>query len=186
MNGLTGYFIKLGTFLDYLQEFIIPKIDKGDQPMMTIDTNEKNNICYVVDNVVSLNPKKIQINNSDFLTYSNGYIEINQGLSPFKQKEGKYIYGNIMNIYFSFDRIEEIFDDIDSDGNISIYNVIKKICQDINETLGFTNNIEPIISDTNEKGKVIGNVIKLIDQTPIPGIKIISRKLGFKPPSIWL
>ena len=182
MNGLTGYFIKLGTFLDYLQEFIIPKIDKGDQPMMTIDTNEKNNICYVVDNVVSLNPKKIQINNSDFLTYSNGYIEINQGLSPFKQKEGKYIYGNIMNIYFSFDRIEEIFDDIDSDGNISIYNVIKKICQDINETLGFTNNIEPVISDTNEKGKVIGNVIKLIDQTPIPGIEIISRKLGFKPP----
>lgn len=182
MSGLTGYFIKLGTFLDYLQEFIIPKIDKGNQPMMTIDTNEKNNICYVVDNIISLNPKKIQINNSDFLTYSNGYIEINEGLSPFKQKEGKYIYGNIMNIYFSFDRIEEIFDDIDSDGNISIYNVIKKICQDINETLGFINNIEPVISDTNEKGKVIGNVIKLIDQTPIPGIEIISKQLGFETP----
>ena len=77
-----------------------------------------------------------------------------------------------MNIYFSFDRIEEIFDDIDSDGNISVYNVIKKICQDINETLGFINNIEPVISE--------GNTIKLIDQTPIPGIEIISKELGFE------
>ncbi len=78
-----------------------------------------------------------------------------------------------MNVYFSFSRLIEIIEDIDENGTITLFKLLKTICSDINESLGYINNIEPVVDkDTN--------TIRLIDQTPIPGIEEIGKYLGIK------
>jgi hypothetical protein len=166
------YYIRLGVFLEYLEQYVIPKIKTGDklgQPMLLIDYHPENNICYTIDNVLSLNPNKMVIKNKNF--WDGGeMVEILPNLKKFKYKVGGYNYGNIMNIYLNFDRIEEFFDGVDDKNQVNIYDVLKNISKDINESLGNINNIEPIIDkDTN--------TIKFIDQTSIPGLETIANSL---------
>ena len=86
-------------------------------------------------------------------------------------EENKILYwGQIMNIYFSFTRLEEIFDSVNERNEVSLYKALKDICTDINESMGNINNIDPIVNEDN--------IIKFIDQTPIPGVKQIANELG--------
>ena len=192
-----SYFIRLGTFLDFLQEKVIPKIETGNkigQPLITIDTNPEKNICYVEQNTISFDPRKLIINNNNF-SYSENDLESNpsiyEGLVPFQVAKKGYRYGKVMNVYFNFNRIQEIFDDVDVKNNISLFEVIKTLCNDINECLGGLNNLEPVITDEtpvtdpeNPRYNYInsndysGNTITIIDQTSIPGIESIALKLG--------
>ena len=75
-----------------------------------------------------------------------------------------------MNIYFSFNRIEEIFEGVDDKNQISVFKVLKTLATDINESFGGINNIEPVIDKET-------NTITFIDQTQIPGLKSISKDL---------
>ena len=196
-----AYFIRLGTFLDFLQEKVIPKIETGDkigQPLITIDTNPEKNICYAVSNTISFDPRKLILSNEKF-NFSNAQPEDNltiyKNLKPFFEYGGggnnKYQYGKIMNIYFNFNRIQEIFDDVDVKNNISLFEVVKTLCEDINECLGGLNNVEPVITDETsatdtedqrasyiESKDYSGNTITIIDQTPIPNIEHIATTLG--------
>lgn len=192
-----SYFIRLGTFLDFLQEKVIPKIETGNkigQPLITIDTNPEKNICYVEQNTISFDPRKLIINNNNF-SYSENDLESNppiyKGLVPFQVAENGYRYGKIMNVYFNFNRIQEIFDDVDVKNNISLFEVIKTLCNDINECLGGLNNLEPVITDETpetdpenprydyvKSNDYSGNTVNIIDQTSIPGIEQIASKLG--------
>ena len=192
-----SYFIRLGTFLDFLQEKVIPKIETGNkkgQPLITIDTNPEKNICYVEQNTISFDPRKIILNNLNF-SYSENDLESNppiyKGLVPFQVAEKGYRYGKIMNVYFNFNRIQEIFDDVDIKNNISLFEVIKTLCNDINECLGGLNNLEPVITDETPEtdpenlrfsyansNDLSGNTITFIDQTSIPGIEQIALNLG--------
>jgi len=166
------YYIRLGVFLEYLEQYVIPKIKTGDtlgQPMLLIDYHPENNICYIIDNVLSLNPNKMVIKNESFWDGEYG-VKIFPNLKKFKYKVGGYNYGNIMNIYLNFDRIEEFFDGVDDKNQVNIYDILKNISKDINESLGNINNIEPIIDkDTN--------TVKFIDQTSIPGLETIANSL---------
>ena len=78
-----------------------------------------------------------------------------------------------MNVYFNFRRVEEIFSSVDKNNQVSLFTVLKSICDDINESLGNVNNLEPII-DKDE------NLIKIIDQTTIPNIDEIRKALQGK------
>ena len=166
------YFIRLGTFLEFFEKNVIPKIKKGsnkDQPMILIDYDIRTNICYTIDNVISLNPNKTIINNSNFFT-TNSTQNIYPELNSFIYSVGEFSYGNIMNIYFSFNRIREIMDEVDTNNQISVFKVLKSLTTDINESLGNINNIEPIIDKES-------NTVKFIDQTSIPGLKTIAKNL---------
>ena len=48
-------------------------------------------------------------------------------------------------------------------GETSIYKFLEEICSGINSSLGGLNKLEPILEDDN--------IIKIIDQNPIPGIE---------------
>lgn len=170
------HFIRLGTFLQFIEQNVIPKIvtSSGQQPMLLIDYHPQNNICYVVDNSLSTDPRKTIISNSSFFTKQNGTQEIYPELNPFVYTISGFIYGNIMNIYFSFDRIEEILDKVDNNDQISVFKLLKTLAIDINTTLGNVNNIEPIIDKES-------NTVRFIDQTSIPGLDIIAASLdGYK------
>ena len=166
------HFIRFGTFLEYFEKNVIPKIDnkgtKTPPPLLKIDYHPNNNICYVIDNSISLNPNKTLISNTSFYSGTLNqriYPELN--LFSNTTPEG-FRYGNIMNIYFSFNRIEEIMDGVDANNQISVYKVLKSLATDINESLGNVNNIEPIIDKES-------NIVRFIDQTPIPGLKTIAK-----------
>ena len=66
----------------------------------------------------------------------------------------------ILNIYLNFDFILESLS-ADDKGNISVYNLLSKICTGLNKALGGINNLEPIIDETS-------NTLQIIDTTPIP------------------
>ena len=74
-----------------------------------------------------------------------------------------------MNIYFSFERLQEIFDTTVDKSNVYLFGALKDICDDINECLGNVNNIEPVVDENN--------IIHFIDQTQIPGIEEIAKVL---------
>ena len=168
------HFIRFGTFLEYFEQRVIPKIDnkgtKTPPPALKIDYHPENNICYVIDNSISLNPNKTIISNYNFYSGAGSqqiYPELNEFITS--TPEG-FKYGNIMNVYFSFNRIEEIMDDVDNNNQISVYKVLKSLATDINESLGNVNNIEPIIDKES-------NIVRFIDQTSIPGLKTIADSL---------
>jgi hypothetical protein len=181
-----SYFVRLGTLLEYIQNKIIFKMDSvsknsSSSPYFNIDTNIKTNICYAIDNMISTNVKKCIIKNDKFFvgaTEGEGgnqetYANIFKGLEPFFPTSNNtgYFYGQLMNVYLNFNRIEEIFNSVDEKNEIVLFDVLKAICNDINECLGSVNNIEPIIDRES-------NTIKLIDQTSIPGLDIIASQLG--------
>jgi hypothetical protein len=74
------------------------------------------------------------------------------------------MYGNIMDIYLNYDFISTILEENTKDGNITLFKFLTSICDGINNSLGNFNKLEPIIQDDN--------VIKIIDQNPIPGIQL--------------
>ena len=158
------HFIRLGVFLEFLQHKVIPKIETNKSPstpMLLIDTNPVFNICYVIDNVISLDLNKILISNMNFFV-GDKPVKIFDGPKPFPEKlswnpDDGPIWGNIMNIYINFARIEEIFENVDENNGISIYSILKELATDINSSLGNINNIEPIIDKET-------NTIKFIDQ----------------------
>ena len=175
------YFIRLGFFLDWLESNVLPKIDTGT-PIMKFDTDQDSNICYAIDNCISANPKKLIINNDHFIKgVDENETPVAQklyfGLNKFVVKsvaETPIYWGQIMNIYFSFSRLEEIFDSVNPENTVTLYMALKDICTDINESLGNANNIEPIVDENN--------VVKFIDQTPIPSIDTIAAELDIPLP----
>lgn len=171
------HFIRLGVFLEYLEKNVIPKIKTGsktDQPMLLIDYHPENNICYTIDNVISLDLNKTLVKNP---TFFNGkeYEGIFTGAKDFKRNisgvSNGPIWGNIMNIYINFARIEELFENVDEENEVSVFSILKNLATDINESLGNINNIEPIIDKET-------NTVKFIDQTSIPGLEDIAKKLN--------
>jgi hypothetical protein len=85
------------------------------------------------------------------------------GLEPFTDEDNGGTNKNsayILNIYLNFDFILESLS-ADDKGNISVYNLLSKICTGLNKALGGINNLEPIIDETS-------NTLQIIDTTPIP------------------
>ena len=177
------WFIRLGTFFTILNNQIIPKIDNNGRkiPMITLDTSTKDNICYVMDNTYSLDLSKILVQNQHFI--SGVDTSGNPVTSPIFPKLPRYVnlkrnsigglaWGNIMNIYFNFNRLEEIFDSTQAKDTVSLYDALKTICEDINECLGGINKLEPVIDEEN--------VVRFIDQTNIPNLDMIALELGIE------
>ena len=173
------WYIRLGYFLEILNNNIIPKVRNGNTkiPMIIVDTDVKTNICYIIDNCYSLNLQKILVQNSKFSIGNDSEGKpvaspIFPKLPEFVHKEGDLAWGNIMNIYFNFNRLEEIFDSTVANDEVSLYTALKTICDDINECLGDVNKLEPIVDEEN--------VVKFIDQASIPNIEQIAVKLGLE------
>ena len=172
------FFMRIGTLLEFIETKIIPKIDNKNSslpPILKIDYDPNKNICYAIDNMISLNPNKIISKNEEFFTgeydSNNNQIKskIYDGLNTFiNNVSGVGLWGNPMNLYMSFNRIEELFDDVDEKNQVSVFSILKNISDDINECLGNVNNIEPIIDKET-------NTVKFIDQTPIPNLKHIAN-----------
>ena len=163
-----SFYIRFGTLLGYLRDISIPGIDSNAKPpMIGIDMQSGTNVCYVIDNVISTNPRKVIVRNHRYYGGTDSYQDIFSNIEKYIEgDEEKGFYGNLMNVYLNFSRIEELLSNTDKNGNLPLFDFIDKICQDINESLGFINNLEPVIDKEF-------NIIKIIDQTVIPNAKEI-------------
>ena len=175
------WYIRLGDFLNFLNNDLLAKIDgaqEGGTPIISVDNEIKTNICYAIDNVYSLDPQRIIVNNDYFIEgLANPDDSSTAVKSPIFSELNKYVvvagdnkWGQLNNIYFNFNRLEQIFDSTIVSSKVSLYDALKEISNDINECLGNINNIEPVISEDN--------IVFFIDQTTIPNIKTIANELG--------
>ncbi|MDA9309712.1 hypothetical protein N9Q43_00640 [bacterium] len=170
-----SYFLTFEELLNKLNDLCVPSLNKSK--ILEFDTGDSN-ICSVFPNQVSFNPKiclikpsftsNINISKPDDLI-ANGvknYYASFAKLKNFIISEGdnNISYGKIMNIYLNYDFISNILQkNTKKDGEISIFKFLEDICDGINSSLGGLNKLEPIIEDDN--------IIKIIDQNPIPGIE---------------
>tara|TARA_R110002153_G_scaffold90015_3_gene220127 strand:+ start:15075 stop:18665 length:3591 start_codon:yes stop_codon:yes gene_type:complete len=165
-NLSKSFYIRLGILLSYIRDNSIPVISSrgNNKPLINIDVNNGLNLCYVIDNTISLDPSKIIVSNKNF-TNGIGKNQIFEGLNDFVITTDKGSYGNLMNVYFNFSRVEEILEDLmRKDGTVILFDFIDALCSDINESLGGVNNLEPNVDENT-------NTIRIIDQTNIPNIK---------------
>jgi|15BtaG_2_1085339.scaffolds.fasta_scaffold00450_6 hypothetical protein len=168
-----AYYIRFGTFLDFIQNQIFMKIiGKNDfTSYLQIDTEAKNNIMYTIPNQLSTDPTICIIKNPSFELAGGEKIKYWEGLEDFIGEVGEGIaYGKIMNIYLNLDYIENI---LDSSNKVSVFSFLNTICNDLNSSLGQVNNLQPVINSE-------ANKITIIDQTPIQGKDKIIEKLGGK------
>ena len=170
-----AYYVRLGVLLDFLEQKVVFTVD-NKSPVINFDTNQKTNICYTIDNVISTNITKCLIANPNFYTETFGqtpqYTSIFNNLESFVDKIDGFYYGKIMNIYFSFSRVEQILQAVDTENKVDLFTFLKAITDDINECTGNITNIEPIIDKST-------NTIKFIDSTTIPGLEQIAKALGY-------
>jgi hypothetical protein len=176
-----SYFLTFEELLNKINDLCVPTLNNNK--MLEFDTGE-DNICSVFPNQVSFNPKICLIkpaftSNINISSPSQGetisYGVKNDYKSFAKLKDfftveencatgANISYGKIMNIYLNYDFISNILQENTSkDGEISIFKFLEDICNGINSSLGGLNKLEPILEDDN--------IIKIIDQNPIPGIE---------------
>lgn len=187
------YYVRFGTFLAFLQNYLIPrgfknKEDKGGEPILNIDYDQNTNLMYVHRWQVSVDPRiciagrEINILSS-YDSMLGSFIPKYQKVpfqttcSPFINEKYSDIakgveYGNIMNIYINMRYVLMKMDELKDDKNkISLYDLLKGICSGINEGLGGINSLEPIIDE-------ISNTIKIIDTNPLPNKDKVLDKIS--------
>lgn len=173
-----SYFIRFGTFLEFIKENILYKVNNGgskktNTPIFQLDTDIDSNIMYTLPNHVSLDPTQAIVNVNVKSIGSN--IQTFEGLEKFQNSEP--FYGKIMNIYLSHDFIfEQLAANVDEKNNLILFNLLDSICSRLNVILGGINNLHPSIDETT-------NCIKIYDDTPVPNLEKISEYLIKKNPT---
>lgn len=163
LGGEPQYYIRLGSFLAFLEQKVVPKYVKGNvagDPIIKFD--------YKDDNYIHLEPFQISMDPRVCLVQAT--IKYDDGTLYYYAKEGEPFsfsfegsqVGNLMNIYVNFMYILTKMDEsLDEDNKCKLIDLLKSICNGINESTGSINQLEPTIDDEI-------NTIKIIDQTSLP------------------
>lgn len=173
-----SYFIRFGTFLEFIKENILYKVNNGgskksNTPIFQLDTDIDSNIMYTLPNHISLDPTQAIVNVNVKSIGSN--IQTFEGLEKFQNSEP--FYGKIMNIYLSHDFIfEQLSANVDEKNNLILFNLLDSICSRLNVIFGGINNLHPSIDETT-------NCIKIYDDSPVPNLEKISEYLIKKNPT---
>ena len=163
-----SFFIRLGELLRYIKDDVLPVFSNGNKsfPIIDINDNTRQNVMPIFPNQISLDPRICIINTSYFSPPPNGTGNLtmfSDKLNKFNSDEGGVDHGKLMNIYLNFSFIKKILiNNLDSKGNLSLYNFIQAICEGINRSLGGINNLEPIVNEET-------NTLTIIDQTQFEG-----------------
>jgi hypothetical protein len=160
-NSCIQYYIRLGHFLEWIQTNLIPKVVPSI-PLIKIDTNIDTNIIYLLGRQISSDPG-ICIFNTE-IPFENSVTQFAPGTAPFEVfiDGSKNKYGQIMNSYFNMVYILTQLDSLkDKDGKVSIFDLVKSLCDGWNTATGNFNKLAPTIdADDNE--------MKITDEVSLP------------------
>ena len=163
------YYIRLGVFLDKLKGLTIPYVKNGDTmkaPSLEVDTGVSNNVCNYITNLIPLDPSicifSIQLSSEyDSITLLD-VPKYNSNMRPFAVNNDGVVYGQIMNINMNINFLQKaIVDNIDKDGNLTLFSLLETICDGINQSTGGATMLEPAIKNDN--------VVYILEQNSIKG-----------------
>ena len=166
------YYIRLGYFLEFIQNTVLPKVDTPDIPIQKIDTDIESNIIYLMARQISTDPG-VCIFNKVFDTPS-GFVEFATGTNDFvvSAPNGKNQYGKIMNAYFNMQYILTQMNSLkNEDGKVPLYDLLNCLCQGWNNATGNFNKLEPTV-DADE------NTIRFTDEVVLPDRDSWLKKQG--------
>ena len=157
-----GYYIRFGYLLDYIQNYIIPKVDKGkgDKNPPLINLSFKGgNIMYYFPDQISLDPRVCIVNST------LGSLSLFPLLFDWTREKEQRIGAYTPNIYISFSTIQQSMEtNTDEDGKVNLFAFLSSICSALNVALGGVNNLQPIIDEDS-------NTIRIIDSSYIPSLR---------------
>ena len=167
-KGGSQYYIKLGTFLGWIQKNLINNIDTGDANLtqqvkqLKINNKVKENIIYMLGRQISTNPG-ICLFNVKFKFDDNNFSQfLSQGDTFYTPSVNGNRYGYIMNSYFNMSWILTQMESLkNNEGKVPLYDLLECLCKGWNQATGNFNNLSPVI-DTEE------NEIKFVDEVILP------------------
>ena len=176
------YYIRLGTFLSFLETYVIPEVTiNGEkyEKILKIDTDVDSNIMFYYPDLISYDPRICVINveldfgingSQDIYAYTPGgeiFVE-KLNVSPNKAdgtvSTQKLSFGKIMNTYVNMGFILQQLDSLKDDRwRVNMYSFLKGICSGINTAFAGYTNLDVAIDENK-------NTIKIYDKNPLPGI----------------
>jgi hypothetical protein len=148
-----GFYFRFGHILEIINQKIITRIESSNKPLLGLDSGQWSNYMYTFPYQVSLdpriclvkNPKEEPINSKEFIISA----------ASWKDPE-KFDYAWTMNIYLNGKFITDtISNNIDENGDISLFSFLSTICTELNKALGGVNNLEPVIDEDANKIYII-------------------------------
>lgn len=184
-NGLndTLYYVRFGGFCEYLKQNAV-LYSKDNKAIINIDNDQDSNLIFTNQYVISSDPYKCIIPNN--VTVQNvGWFDVwwsgatdtydifsELPYTFFKEVSGNLV-GQLMNVYFNVSFIIKVMDELkDEEGNVSLYDLLNKLCSTINECLGNLNKISVVIDEEDN------NRIYFLDETQLPNREEIIEKLN--------
>jgi hypothetical protein len=159
------YYVRLGGFLQYLQDNRL-FYDKAGAPCINIDYDENTNLIFTTPYVLSADPRICIVKATiDMEGIENPPLTVFTDLpKDFKEEIKGTLIGKLMNVYMNMSWIVKSMDSIKDPDNkdaVSLYDLLKKISEGINSSLGNLNKIEPVVDEEE-------NRIYFLDETPLP------------------
>jgi hypothetical protein len=184
IGGDSVYYIKLGYFLQWLQDNIIYNIDNDPfRKIIEIDTSVSSNIISIIPNQVSSDLRICTFSNK-YNSQTVGFSD--QGADPdtvtyfttipnssFTHNYGTdNQYGYLMNAYFSLEYIlGEIDNRKDKNGKTSVYDLLTALCDGWNQSTGNYNKLEVTINPET-------NTVRFTDSVLLPDRDTILKILS--------
>jgi hypothetical protein len=154
-----GFYMRLGHLLEYVRNFVIPKIKGTKTPIIDIDYGQWSNLMYTVPYQVSFDPRVCivnggeKVNTKDFFPTLEGWKEEGNG------------YAWVMNIYVNHNQIlQSLNNNADEKGNVAVFDFLQNLCDAINRAMGGVNNLEVVLDEEI-------NMLKIIDGSYAKEIK---------------
>lgn len=182
-NTDIGYYMRLGHFLDFIQQYVIPKEERTNSPLIKIDTTRSTNRMFTMPYQVSLDPRVCIVNSGKENVNTKQYFN---ELAPYKSTpdEGStYKEGSayIMNIYVNHNMLMgKVSSHLDEHGNLKLFDFINEICTELNKALGDINNLEPVIDETTNTLTIIDNSYNEIKKGDAYGLELYGYNHDFK------
>jgi len=167
------YYIRLGSFLAFIENKVIPKFVQGNnkQPVLSFDYDADTNIIYRTLGQLSMDPRVCLISVSRIYPSGNAYYYAPEG-EPYASKIADTLVGKVMNIYVNLDFIlTKLEENLDPNNKSALIDLLTSMLTEISKAIGGINTLKPFI-DVDE------NVVRIIDETPLPNKDNILSALG--------
>lgn len=166
------YYIRFGNLLEFIEKHILIHFSNGGDktfPILNIDYNPERNVMPIYPNQISLDPKICLIKTHYFSPPSKTNLFFYKPMVSFSSTGDPY--GKIMNIYLNFKIVKDkLKSNIDNKGNLSLFDFVKALCDQINKAFGGVSNLEPIIVEDK-------NTMVFLDQNNYPNRDNIRKKI---------
>jgi predicted chitinase len=170
-EGGTQYYIRLGRFLNFIEDRLIPFVNDPEVKLLSIDNNPDSNLIYMLARQISTDPSVVIFNTT--IDTSEGSVQFaSLGEVFYAEEINGNKYGKIMNAYFNMVYILTQMDSLkNEDGKVPLYDLLNCLCTGWNNATGNFSKLEPTIDSER-------NVIVFTDEVVCPDRNEILKKQG--------